>query len=161
MLYMYLASNANNYNLALSPAAIQEAIGMPRSTYRDQFAKLVRKGYLVQTGGNTFAFYEKPQPRVAQPAMDTETATGHDFEERTTSEHSYENATSAAPPMTDPVNTKAAWDREINNREIPDNDGINNVVIDIPIRKVCIPSPSAMDERVPKEKKKPFEDFEF
>lgn len=148
MLYMYLASNANNYNLALSPAAIQEAIGMPRSTYRDQFAKLVRKGYLVQTGGNTFAFYEVPQPRVAQPAMDAGTATGHDFEERTTSEHSYENATSAAPPMTDPVHSETGENREINNREIPDNDGTNIVgdspyKIDIPVRTVRIPSPSA------------------
>lgn len=35
MLYMYLASNADGYNLALSPAAITEAIGMPRSTYHD------------------------------------------------------------------------------------------------------------------------------
>lgn len=47
MLYLYLASNANNFELALSPAAIRQAIGMPVSTYRDQFVKLVDKGYLV------------------------------------------------------------------------------------------------------------------
>lgn len=35
LLYFYLASNANNYSLALSPAAVHEAIGMPRSTYND------------------------------------------------------------------------------------------------------------------------------
>ena len=35
MLYLYLASNADNYTLALSPVAVQEAIGMPRSTYND------------------------------------------------------------------------------------------------------------------------------
>ena len=35
LLYLYLASNANNYTLALSPVAIQEAIGMARNTYRD------------------------------------------------------------------------------------------------------------------------------
>ena len=46
-LYLYLASNANNYNLALSPAAARAAIGIPRSTYFDQFAILVDKGYLV------------------------------------------------------------------------------------------------------------------
>lgn len=39
MLYLYLASNANNYTLSLSPAAIREAIGMARSTYHDQFHK--------------------------------------------------------------------------------------------------------------------------
>ena len=48
MLYLYLASNANNYEFALSPAAIRQAIGMPASTYRDQICKLVDKGYLVQ-----------------------------------------------------------------------------------------------------------------
>ena len=28
MLYLYLASNADNYTLALSPAAVRESIGM-------------------------------------------------------------------------------------------------------------------------------------
>ena len=59
MLYMYLASNANGYNLALSPVAIRQAIGMPRSTYHDQFARLIDKGYLVQKSANNFEFFEK------------------------------------------------------------------------------------------------------
>ena len=63
MLYLYLASNANGYNLALSPAAICQAIGMPKSTYRDQFDKLLSRGYLLPTKGNCFDFYEKPQSR--------------------------------------------------------------------------------------------------
>ena len=41
LLYMYLAANANNFELALSPAAIEAEIGMPRSTYKDQFRKLI------------------------------------------------------------------------------------------------------------------------
>ena len=68
MLYLYLASNRNNYKLALSPAAVRQAIGMAQSTYRDQFNILLEKGYLVQTGGNTFDFYEKPRA-AAQVAM--------------------------------------------------------------------------------------------
>ena len=60
MLYLYLASNANGYTLALSPAAIREAIGMPRSTYQDQILKLIDKGYLIQSTGNGFDFYEVP-----------------------------------------------------------------------------------------------------
>lgn len=63
MLYLYLASNANNYQLALSPAAITEAIGMPRSTYHDQFKKLENKGYIKHSHGNTYEFFETPQPR--------------------------------------------------------------------------------------------------
>ena len=37
MLYLYFASNANGYVLALSPAAIRQAVGMAASTYRDLF----------------------------------------------------------------------------------------------------------------------------
>ena len=60
-LYLYLASNADNYTLALSPAAVRQAIGLKRSTYHDKFHELEEKGYLVNTHGNTFEFYEVPQ----------------------------------------------------------------------------------------------------
>ena len=86
-LYLYLAANADNYTLALSPAALRQSIGMARTTYHDQFMILVDKGYLVQSGGNTYDFYEVPQPRhdtqrtenVAAPVYDwsaDEQATG-------------------------------------------------------------------------------------
>ena len=64
--------------LALSPAAIRQAVGMPPSTYRDQFVKLIDKGYLIQRGeSNTFDFYETPQ-RVTHTPKDT-TVDGYDF----------------------------------------------------------------------------------
>lgn len=63
MLYLYLAANANGYTLALSPVAIRQAIGMAQSTYRDQIDKLIAKGYLVPSGGNSFDFYEVSQAR--------------------------------------------------------------------------------------------------
>ena len=66
MLYIYLASNADNYSLALSPVAVRQEIGMARSTYHDQFHKLIDKGYLVQSNGNTFEFYEIPQAASRQ-----------------------------------------------------------------------------------------------
>lgn len=85
-LYLYLAANADNYMLALSPAALARDIGMPRSTYHDQFRKLVDFGYLVQRGGNLYDFYEVPQSKNSitadvpnssnsgqnQPSRDTE-----------------------------------------------------------------------------------------
>ena len=78
MLYLYLASNANGYTLALSPVAIRRAVGMPPSTYTDQFNKLVDKGYLVQRGeGNTYDFYEVPQ-RVTRVENES-SADGFDF----------------------------------------------------------------------------------
>ena len=62
LLYLYFASNANGFTLALSPAAIRQTVGMSSSTYRDQFMKLIDKGYLVQRGdSNIYDFYETPQ----------------------------------------------------------------------------------------------------
>ena len=78
-LYLYLAANANNYSLALSPAAARTAIGIPRSTYFDQFAILVDKRYLVPGAGNTFDFYEVPQP--ATQTQKEVPADGLNFEE--------------------------------------------------------------------------------
>ena len=78
MLYLYLASNKNNFTLALSPVAIRQAVGMPPSTYRDQIVKLIDKGYLVQRGDTkTFDFYETPQ-RVTHSTPNN-TSDGYDF----------------------------------------------------------------------------------
>lgn len=78
MLYLYFASNANGFMLALSPAAIRQAVGMPSSTYRDQFIKLIDKGYLVQRGdSNTYDFYETPQR--ATHTTPSNTTDGYDF----------------------------------------------------------------------------------
>lgn len=100
MLYLYFASNANGYLLALSPAAIRQAVGMPQSTYRDQFTKLIDRGYLVQRGdSNTYDFYETPQR--AAPTEKDDTASGYDF-----------TADAFAAPQA--VNNGTAEDREIN-----------------------------------------------
>ena len=78
MLYLYLAANRDNFKLALSPAAIRQAVGMPSSTYRDQFIKLIDKGYLVQRGdSNTYDFYETPQR--ATHTTPSNTTDGYDF----------------------------------------------------------------------------------
>ena len=78
-LYLYMASNADNYTLALSPAAVRQAIGLKRSTYHDKFHELEEKGYLVNTHGNTFEFYEVPQ--AAAQTKKSVTIDGLDFEE--------------------------------------------------------------------------------
>ena len=79
-LYFYFAANADNYEFALSQTAVTRDIGMPRSTFHDQFHILVNKGYLVNTHGNTYDFYEKPNPS----AVKNET-------ERTTTELNFED----------------------------------------------------------------------
>lgn len=111
MLYLYLASNANGYTLALSPADITETIGMPRSTYHDQFRRLVSKGYLIPSHGNTFDFYEIPRPRDVR----------HEEEQTSSvpvSRAVYEWGTS-------PVHNVSATDTEINN-SINEKDTIIN-----------------------------------
>ena len=61
ILYLYLVGNRDNYELALSPVAVSNAMGMPESTCRDQINKLVEYGYLVRRGtSNTYDFYETP-----------------------------------------------------------------------------------------------------
>ena len=60
LLYTYLASNKNDFKLALSPKAIQQEIGMPPSTFRDQLRKLESLGYLMPGKGNMYHFYETP-----------------------------------------------------------------------------------------------------
>ena len=86
MLYLYCAANKDDFTLALSPTAVRQAIGMARSTYHDQFHKLVDKGYLVPAYGNTFDFYEVPQS-VTQ-SQNSMTENGQHFETCTFPEQS-------------------------------------------------------------------------
>ncbi len=67
-LYLYLAANADGYRFALSPEAIRQAVGIPRSTYHDQFKVLLAKGYLVCSGDSSYDFYEVPFSKRECPA---------------------------------------------------------------------------------------------
>ena len=148
MLYMYLAANADGFNLALSPAAVRQATGMPRSTYQDQFIKLIDKGYLVQGSGNVYNFFEVPQTSHGNIQVSITTQPPNDvlnFEECPL-DVSCDNR--AAPN----VPTK---DIEINNTEIETNNTrINNnglIVTDnvyIPkVKEIRIPVPKAESKK--------------
>ena len=63
-LYLYLASNADNYQLELSQVDVTNKIGMPKSTYYDQVKVLENNGYLVPNEKNGYDFYEIPKERV-------------------------------------------------------------------------------------------------
>ena len=62
-LYLYLAANMDGFNLALSPKAINNEMGIPISTCKDQVNALIQKGYLVpkSDGSNVYDFYEVPK----------------------------------------------------------------------------------------------------
>ena len=104
LLYTYLASNKNEYKTALSPAAVQKDIGMPRSTFYDQLRKLESMGFLVHDKGNLLHFYEIPHS-----ATHTQTACVPDNE----------NSTIAANPLPPHVQENPQEDIEIyiNNKE--------------------------------------------
>ena len=139
-LYLYLAANANNYTLALSPADIRQTIGMPQSTYRDQFQLLVDKGYLVPNSSNGYDFFEVPQARHAPIQSDERAPLGIDFE----------NQTADGFSQTETVQDNTTEDREINNIDSNINTSINNELY--PQRVVHIPSPKAEGKKRPPEK---------
>ena len=112
-LYLYLASNADNYTLALSPAAVRHTIGMARSTYHDQFEKLVLKRYLVPSHGNTYEFYEVPQ--TATQSQNALSADGLNFEE----------SPSCDIPMPSHGQPVSGENIEIYNRDLGTDRGIN------------------------------------
>ena len=154
-LYLYLAANANNYNLALSPAAARAAIGIPRSTYFDQFAILIDKRYLVPGAGNTYDFYEVPQP-ATQTQKDV-SADGLDFEEIPS--HGEQGGSGGQSVLPE--------DREINNNISINNPEINNAnnpevkekICTPKVKEVVIPRPVAEGKQRPKAL--PKGDFEF
>ena len=144
-LYLYLAANANNYALALSPAAARAAIGILRSTYADQFAVMVDKGYLIPGSGNTYDFYEVPQP-ATQTQKDV-SADGLNFEEIPSHDEQGGSGGQSVLPE----------DIEINNNNSIDNSGINNrmdenaEVIQKPkVKEIVIPRPIAEGKNRPK-----------
>lgn len=59
-LYLYLAANEIDYEKALSPVAVEKAVGIKRSNYYNVINKLKDLGYLVDIGGNKFEFYTSP-----------------------------------------------------------------------------------------------------
>ena len=145
-LYLYLAANANNYTLALSPAAARAAIGIPRSTYADQFAVLVDKRYLVPGAGNTYDFYEVPQP--ATQTQKEVSADGLEFEESPS--HGAQEGCGGQAVFPENI--------EINNMtDTPNNAGINNgnnesagVIQEPKVKEIVIKRPVAEGKNRPK-----------
>ena len=146
LLYLYLASNANGFALALSQKAVTEAIGMPRSTYHDQFHKLVSKGYLVLEHGNTYAFYEKPLPRPGEEDKNAMSGDGFETPQENTS---ISSGGQTLPPMDREINN---INNTINKKNIEEAPLKGKYHVEMPIKEVFIPNP---DEVRRKEKSLP------
>ena len=154
-LYLYLASNADNYTLALSPAAVRQAIGLKRSTYHDKFHELEEKGYLVNTHGNTFEFYEVPQ--AAAQTKKSVTIDGLNFEECTLSDSPVCSDEQPMLPDNIEINNKYSINNSINTT----NESEGQMEIYIPkVKEVVIKRPKAEGKNRPTCKPKE-EEFVF
>ena len=60
-LYLYLASNNNEYQFALSPAAAEEYAGIKSTTFHKYLRLLEIEGYLVRRNGSLYDFYTTPR----------------------------------------------------------------------------------------------------
>ena len=145
-LYLYLAANANNYTLALSPAAARAAIGIPRSTYADQFAVLVDKRYLVPGAGNTYDFYEVPQP--ATQTQKEVSADGLNFEEIPSHDEQGGSGGQSVLPEDIEINNNNPIDNsEINNANNPE---VKDTIRKPEVKEIVISRPVAEGKQRPK-----------
>ena len=61
-LYLYLASNADGFNMELSPQHAENDVGIRRTTFYEYMRKLEINGYLVWKHTNVFDFYTTARP---------------------------------------------------------------------------------------------------
>lgn len=60
-LYLYLAGNKNNFNLALSQKAVENALNIKKTAYHDAVKELTFMGYLDNKQGNIQVFTTTPK----------------------------------------------------------------------------------------------------
>lgn len=60
-LYLYLASNRDDYEFALSPADAEVRAGIKSTSFHKYMKRLEEEGYIVWRHGNTFDFYTSPR----------------------------------------------------------------------------------------------------
>lgn len=72
-LYIWLVGNQNNYKFAFSPQAIENQMGMARSSCHGAVRKLVELGYLVQREeSNVYDFYEISRKKHDRKPVESE-----------------------------------------------------------------------------------------
>ena len=70
-LYLYLASNADGFNLELSPAAILEKLDIKKSTYYNAINTLEDLGYINLIQGNIYQFTTTPVSKNLEKKIDS------------------------------------------------------------------------------------------
>ena len=121
---------------------------MPRSTYQDQFIKLIDKGYLVQGSGNVYNFFETPQTSHAsnQASFTTQkTVDVLNFEECPLDVSCVDRAAPNVPTKDIEINNN---ENQTNNLRINNNGLIVTDNVYIPKEKIIkIPVPKAESKK--------------
>ena len=108
-LYLYLAANADGFNLELSPQHAENDAGIRRTTFYEYMRKLEIYGYLVWKHSNVFDFYTTARPADERTHPDKHKE-GIDFEENPACESvvSNESATQKPCPQDEMKNPSCA-----------------------------------------------------
>ena len=93
-LYLYLAANADGFNLELSPQHAENDAGIRRTTFYDYMRKLEINGYLVWKHTNVFDFYTTARPADERTHPDKHKE-GINFEENPACESIVSNESAA------------------------------------------------------------------
>lgn len=123
VLYLYFASNANGYVLALSPKAIENATGLARSTYYKKLQLLIDKGYVEVRGKNELHFYEVPQERKEKE----KSVCGSLPREQENLADEHENLAQRQAPLSQEQNSSQA-NIEIDNKYNKDKENIEKIL---------------------------------
>jgi len=104
-LYLYLAANADGFNLELSPQNAENDAGIRRTTFYEYMRKLEINGYLVWKHTNVFDFYTTARPADERTHPDKHQE-GINFESNPACEStvSCESATQTSCPPEEPSN---------------------------------------------------------
>ena len=132
-LYLYLADNADDYTFALSQQAVENAVGIGRTSYDKYLKKLEDAGYIVWRHGNVYDFYTTPRPtnertqHYKDKADDDELNFDDDYFAEKQDDPAARNE---LPPRDNPLpqngKTLPPYNREIDNKYETDNGEIDN-----------------------------------
>lgn len=117
-IYLYLAANADGWEMAFSPKAVELDTGLKQSTCRDHLKDLVKFGYLVQRreGSTYYDFYEQPKELFS-----SHTTSPAGIESQNNLEFHVDEITRHTFAMDSDSITMDSDNKEINNKEINNN----------------------------------------
>ena len=97
--YLYLASNANGFDLILSRQAIMNRLDMSTDSYKRAIKELSTKKFVVEKQGNVYDFFTTPMGAKLQPANEAMVAKMPPSMGQNCNQYGSKNATSMGAKM--------------------------------------------------------------